>query len=276
MKSLKEDFDLKFQFSILTTTNKKLIAMKKLFTLLFISLFTIGVSAQIAGTTWTYAEVDNAIGVGPAQYDVSWWKIGFPNDRGCFMDDSVVFESDGTFMNIFGTETWLETWQAEAEGCGAPVAPHDASNAATWELTGSALTITGVGAHLILPKAYNGGEISDPLDAPDAITYIAEFNASEDIMTVSLEINDGGFWTGVYSKHIATSVKERTIESLSVYPTVAKDYITVSAEADQYIIINAVGRVVKTSERNTIEVNDLSSGMYFVRTSNGVAKFIVQ
>ena len=55
--------------------------------------------------------------------------------------------------NAMGGDTWLEGWQG-AEGCGAPVAPFDGSNAATYSHDASAgtLTVYGLGAHIGLPK----------------------------------------------------------------------------------------------------------------------------
>ncbi len=41
--------------------------------------------------------------------------------------------TDGTFSNVMGDESWLEAWQGAAtDACGALVAPHDGSNAATY------------------------------------------------------------------------------------------------------------------------------------------------
>ena len=54
-----------------------------------------------------------------------------------------------------GDETWLEGWQnGGSEVCGAPVAPFDGSNSATYSYDASAgtLTVTGLGAHIGLPK----------------------------------------------------------------------------------------------------------------------------
>ncbi len=53
--------------------------------------------------------------------------------RACLFDDIFRFGADGSFTNVMGDETWLEPWQgAAAESCGAPVAPHDGSYAATY------------------------------------------------------------------------------------------------------------------------------------------------
>ncbi|MDA3834188.1 MAG: glycosyl hydrolase, partial [Spirochaetales bacterium] len=124
--------------------------------------------------TWKLAPQAKAMGVGPAQGDFSWWSNSEADltTRACLFDDLFVFESDGTFRNIMGTETWVETWQAGFEGCGTPVAPHNGSTAATWSYDGSSLTITGTGAHIGLPKVINGNEINDPANAAEEITYI--------------------------------------------------------------------------------------------------------
>ncbi len=54
-----------------------------------------------------------------------------------------VFNTDGSFQNVVGSETWVETWQgAAAEGCGTPVAPHDGSATATYTYDEAAGTIT--------------------------------------------------------------------------------------------------------------------------------------
>jgi len=111
-----------------------------------------------------------------------------------------VFNEDGTFNNIQDGETWLETWQGvAADGCGAPIAPHDGSNPATWTVDEAAgtITLTGVGAHLGLPKVTNNGELANPADAPASITYpiVIEGNT----MTIDIDFG-GGVWHFVLQK----------------------------------------------------------------------------
>ena len=114
--------------------------------------------------TWMLAPEAGSLGVGPAEFDVSWWSgdDGVIALRACFYDDEYVFGRDGSFRNVLGDETWLETWQGvDADGCGAPVAPHDGSIDATFEYDEGAqtLTINGQGSYMGLPKAVNGAEI---------------------------------------------------------------------------------------------------------------------
>jgi len=147
---------------------------------------------------WKLAPEAGAIGVGPAQDNVSWWSNTTDDlaTRACLFDDEYIFGADGTFQNVLGTQTWVEAWQGAAgEECGAPVAPHDGSATATYVYSAGAVTINGAGAYLGLAKVINGAEIASPADAADSITYIATL--SEDGLTLELDIEvaGGGFWS---------------------------------------------------------------------------------
>lgn len=145
---------------------------------------------------------EGAASVGPSAGSAEWWSStsangAGPMERACWFDDVFDFGSDGSFMNMMGSETWLEAWQgAAADGCGTPVSPHDGSARAIFEYdaAGSTLTLHGRGAHLGLAKAVNGQELSNPADAPDSITYQV-MTLDGDSMTVTLETAPGVWWT---------------------------------------------------------------------------------
>ena len=156
-----------------------------------------GATSPLAGT-WQVAPEAGSLGVGPAQGDISWWAIDDAGvtQRACFFDDTYVFGNDGSFMNVLGTDTWVEAWQGVAEdGCGVPVAPHDGSNAATFSYDEGAGTITlnGVGAYLGIPKATNSGELTSPGDAPESVTYIVDLQ-DESTMIVDIEAGADVWW----------------------------------------------------------------------------------
>jgi len=154
-------------------------------------------STGIAGI-WKVAPEIESLGVGPNQGDISWWSIGEADltARACFFDDTYVFGADGSFSNVLGAETWIEGWQNGGgdEGCGAPVAPHDGTVAATYIYDAGAgtLALNGTGAYLGIPKAFNGGELADPSEAPESITYITELSEDNSVMIV--DINVGTAW----------------------------------------------------------------------------------
>jgi hypothetical protein len=171
--------------------------MKKNYILLFLLMFSVTFAfAQVAGT-WKMSPQAAALGVGPALGDISWWSNSEADVavRACYFNDEYVFSEDGSFKNVQQEETWDEAWQGVPEGCGAPVAPHDGSNPATWVYDAGAGTITlnGIGAYLGLPKVVNGGELPN-VDVPNSIVYPVEFNATNDTMTINIEIAGGAYW----------------------------------------------------------------------------------
>jgi hypothetical protein len=148
-----------------------------------------------------FLDGEGAASVGPSAGSSEWWAStaangAGPAERACWFDDVFRFGDDGSFSNVMGAETWVEVWQGGTDACGAPVAPHDGSAAATYvydEIAGT-LTITGIGAHLGLSKAVNGEELSSPADAPESIIYtVLTFDG--DSMTVAVEAAPGVFWT---------------------------------------------------------------------------------
>ena len=155
--------------------------------------------APIVGS-WKLAG-EGSFRVGPVALDGGWYSPDSETiaTRACLMDDVFYFGADGSFANVQGGATWLETWQGvEAEACGTPAAPHDGSADATYVYNADAgtLTISGKGAHVGLPKAVNTGEISNGAAIPDEVTYVVEALPSDgSAITVYVESGSGVFWT---------------------------------------------------------------------------------
>src|SRR6056297_983770 len=137
---------------------------------------------------WSVDPTPGSLAVGPSPDNLTWYSISSSEiaARGCFYDDLYIFNSDGSFVNQMQNETWVEAWQegVEADGCAAPVAPHDGSTVGTWEVDGSSVTISGEGVFLGLAKVHNGGEDGDPEN--DTITY--QYDLSEDEETLEITI----------------------------------------------------------------------------------------
>ena len=134
-------------------------------------------------------------GVGLNEGDTDWFSISADSgERACWFDDTYQFGADGSFRNVQGDETWLEEWQgSNPAACGAPVAPHDGSNNAVFEYAEEAgtLTLTGRGAFLALAKVVTGGELADPADAPESVTYnVVELVGD----SLTVRISTGGGW----------------------------------------------------------------------------------
>ncbi len=160
---------------------------------------TMGEMPSALAGDWTLAPMAGALQVGWDADNVGgWWSSGDGEvtDRACLFDDIFRFGADGSFANVMGAETWLEGWQGvDGDQCGAPVAPHDGSASATYthDAATGELMLDGVGAHLGLPKVYNGGEMSNPADAPASVTYVIT-EMSDTAMTVQINYVDTFVW----------------------------------------------------------------------------------
>lgn len=153
--------------------------------------------------TWKMSPQANAFAVGPSQGNGSYYanSLADVTTRNCFFDDEYVFNTNGTFNNILGSQSWIEAWQGGTEACGTPVAPHNGSNSATWAFNSTANTVTlsGVGAYLGLAKAFNGGELSNPAAAPASITYLVT-SITANLLTLDINVGTGLWWRFILAK----------------------------------------------------------------------------
>ena len=139
---------------------------------------------------WQLAPIPGAFAVGPNVNDLSWYSNSAADvqTRDCLFDDTYIFNPGEMSMNEDGEEiwtgfyeilhdgaTWLEPWQGvDAEQCGDPVAPHDASNAPfyyTINVDAQTVTLEGAGAYFGLAKVTNDGELSSDIPVPSSVTY---------------------------------------------------------------------------------------------------------
>lgn len=175
--------------------------MKKITLFIFLLSISIGNSQTLNGT-WKMSPQAGAFGVGPNQGDTSWFvnTLADVTTRACFFDDLYVFNSDGSFNNVLGTQSWIEGWQGGSDACGTPVAPHNGSITGSWShnTTNNTVALSGVGSFLGLAKAFNGGELSNPSSAPVGITYTIT-SLTTNLMTLDIQIN-GGWWRFILAK----------------------------------------------------------------------------
>jgi len=155
-------------------------------------------SSGLVGT-WKIAPEAGSLKVGPSSGSGEWFSISATQvtERACFYDDTFVFSSNGSFSNVLGSETWLEKWQGvAADGCGAPVAPHNGPAGATYlyDAVANTLTITGKGSYIGIPKANNAGEL-DKVPVPNSIVYKVTLTDNNNTMNVVIESGSGVFWS---------------------------------------------------------------------------------
>jgi hypothetical protein len=186
--------------------------MKKITLFISFLIFTTVNSQSLIGT-WKISPLAGSIGVGPNQGDTSWWSntLGDVTTRACLFDDEYVFNANGTFTNVLGSQTWLEGWQGMVpDACGTPVFPHNGANAATWthNTTNNTVTLNGVGAFLGLAKATNTSQLSSPSNAPASVTYTITSLTSS---LLTLDISYGsGWWRFILAKQTVASPLEGT------------------------------------------------------------------
>ena len=191
--------------------------------------------------TWKLSPVVNALMVGPSQGGY-WWGNSDADviTRSCLFDDEYVFNADGSFENVLGSQTWLETWQAgaPAEGCGTPIAPHDGTNPATWSFNPSGtITIVGDGAFLGLAKVTNTAQDGSPLN--NTITYIVTSISSTN-MTLDINYGNGGegWWRFLLTKQAAAG-SDATLSSLEVDSTAVSGFSTVTTSYTYEVAVGA-------------------------------------
>jgi hypothetical protein len=243
-------------------------------------LFTTDAPAEPTLTpegTWYLSPVAGALAVGPSQGDGSWWSNSTADitTRSCLFDDQFVFNADGSFQNVQGSETWLETWQGvTAESCGAPVSPHDGSNAATWayDETANTITITGEGAHLGLAKAINGDELDGTVAVPASVTYTVS-SLTETAMTIDINVG-GGWWRFLFTTDATQGLDDNVFNTVKMFPNPAKDTVQFSVNSNENLdieIFDMLGKsVLRVNDvQNEVHISDLNSGLYFVQMTLG-------
>lgn len=155
-------------------------------------------SAGLVGT-WKVAAEPGSLKVGPSSGSGEWFSINAAQvaERACYYNDTYVFSANGSFSNVLGADTWLETWQGVTKDvCGTPVAPHNGATGATYlyDAVGRNLTITGSGSYVGLPKANNAGELPN-VPVPNSITYKVTLTDNNNTMNIVIESGSGVFWS---------------------------------------------------------------------------------
>ncbi|MFA0963828.1 PKD domain-containing protein [Roseivirga sp. BDSF3-8] len=171
---------------------------------------------------WRLKPAAGAFGVGPTPGSDEWYPgfdVDISGDRPCLFNDLFIFQDGGVYEydaqgDIFG-EAYMGV---ENEGC-QDEANLSGTDAEAW-MSGShsftfnpasggdpaTITVTGTGAFIVLPKAYNGGEYNNsdnpPPPATDgSVTYtVLDYTsgASEELsLTIDVTGDGSIFWSFV-------------------------------------------------------------------------------
>ncbi|HSI76109.1 MAG TPA: PKD domain-containing protein [Lunatimonas sp.] len=180
--------------------------------------FTLADLVGEGSKTWKLKPAAGAFGVGPNPGSDEWYPGGadLSEERACLFNDLFTFGEDGSMEydaqgDIFG-ETYMglgsDACQPESNLEGLPGAEwasgvHEFSFTPGSGATNPTITVTGTGAFLVLPKAFNGGEYTagppedDKSVTYEVINYINENGTEEVTITINVAPDGGVFWSFV-------------------------------------------------------------------------------
>lgn len=176
------------------------------------AVLTLDVLTGGGSKTWMLKPAAGSFGVGPDKGGDGWWPQGadISGDRPCLFNDQYIFKSGGEYEYNAQGDVFAESYMGLADGCYNET--ELTGDAAIWQsgthsfsftpATASDpayITVTGLGAFIALPKAYNGGEYTAPPTASSSVTYeVLEYSKTSTAETIKISVNiAGGFWTFV-------------------------------------------------------------------------------
>ena len=181
------------------------------------SMFSIDALNGGGSKTWKLNPEAGALAVGPTKGSSDWWAntLDDVTTRACTFDDTYTFDNAGNFSYNTNGDVWAEAYMGVMpDGC---VAESDLpADAAAWgsgmhifsvqEAMGmdpAYITVTGTGAFIALPKAFNGGEYAAPPPTPngsvqyEVMSYIND--GTNELLVITIDISagqtGGAYWT---------------------------------------------------------------------------------
>ena len=116
------------------------------------------------------------------------------------------------------------------------------------------------------------------IDGSSTLHYV---NFPGEILSIEIDpnnyiINAGG---AIVENTSLVGIEEEPESELTIYPSPATTELTVeSAETNNYQLINTMGQVVSTGNlvagKNIIDISNLSTGVYLIKTSSGQKRFV--
>lgn len=169
--------------------------------------------------TWILKPAAGSFGVGPTKGSDVWYPNGqdLSSARPCLFNDEFIFKTGGVYEYDTKGDVFGEAYMGiTPDGCTSDT--NLGANATAWgsgihsftftpatESTPAYITVTGTGAFIVLPKAYNGGEYSSgPPTANASVKYeVLDYvkNGSIETLTLTIDVSageaGGAFWTYV-------------------------------------------------------------------------------
>ena len=120
--------------------------------------------------------------------------------------------------------------------------------------------------------------LNDTTSTISEISWVSPFTTNPDYRLDSTSVAaTGADFTNSHFVGGFVSVNELTNENFIVYPNPTTERITIqSNNVNNVSLMDEFGRVVLTSKSNTIDVSNLSNGVYILRINNTTKKIIIR
>ncbi len=172
-----------------------------------------GETSKVWKLSRNIAEEEYPLQVGPADKSAIWWAFGL-NDpigaRPCLMEEEYIFSTDGTFTYDSKGSVFADYGIWNEDIAGQCIDDSDATlmtgpngeDLSAWgsgtfsfnyDPAAGSLTVTGLGAHVGLPKVGSDAEYSTPQSAVTYAVTSLETDGPVDKMYLETTI-DGGYW----------------------------------------------------------------------------------
>lgn len=164
--------------------------------------------------SWVIKPAAGAFGVGPAKGSDAYWPNGanISGDRPCLFNDLFIFSDGGEFEYDAQGDIFGEAYMGVGDGC-QDEANLTGTDGEAWGSGTHAyvftpadngepakIAVTGTGAFIALPKAYNGGEYAagpPPADATvtyEVLSYLKTASAEELTITIDVSGTGATYW----------------------------------------------------------------------------------
>ncbi|MCH7400924.1 PKD domain-containing protein [Belliella kenyensis] len=163
---------------------------------------------------WRLKPAAGAFGVGPRPNSDEWFPSGndISSERACLFNDLYIFNSNGQYEYDAQGDVYGEGYMGIPDAC-QPESSLAGTVGAAWASGTHAfsftpgtptdlpkITVTGTGAFIVLPKAYNGGEYtSGPPRENESVTYnVIGYDEASEELTISIRVSSEAiYWTFV-------------------------------------------------------------------------------
>ncbi len=180
--------------------------------------------------TWKLYREGVSMSLGPDASDPAGWWAGLENDgaRPClyyqeftfFFDGTYEFDDKGMFWGEFGVFDGKWNFEICFEATPENMINKDDEDVSAWlsgvhsftyDPSAGTATLEGLGAWIGIPKLTTSGETTVPVQSTTFNVEITQ-ETDYDLMTVTFDYGDGGFWTIVYASYSDPSLEPEVVE----------------------------------------------------------------